>query len=183
MCPFLPFSGWAGTSVVPFELNIASVYVIFQHLMLDLVTFTVFMCGCCSLRVTLPNPSPKLRPLVLMASVTSEITPESQTSPSKIQKKTATLYMLNIASISVGQIVWILNLNSKVECRTGHHTGLHRADIPVTLEMAEVGTGSTSALKHAVSFRTEFAYLTGGSTIGTISPKPIVDNEIKAWNN
>ena len=42
------------------------------------------------------------------------------------------------------------------------------------------GIGSTRALKQALSFLTVVAYFNGGSSIGTISPKPIVDNDISA---
>ena len=63
------------------------------------------------------------------------------------------------------------------------NTGLQRDDIPVTFDIVEVGTGSTKALKQAVSFRTEDAYLIGGSTIGTISPNPIVDSDINAMSH
>ena len=50
--------------------------------------------------------SAKLRPRLLTASVTKEMTPESQTRPIKIQKKTATRYMLKMASISDGHWVF-----------------------------------------------------------------------------
>ena len=49
--------------------------------------------------------SAKLRPRLFTASVTSEMTPESQTRPIKIQKKTATRYMLKMTSISDGHCV------------------------------------------------------------------------------
>ena len=62
----------------------------------------------------------------------------------------------------------------------GVRTGLHNSDIPVFSSLFEVGTGSTKALKQAVSFRVVVAYSRGGSTIGTMSPKPIVDSEMNA---
>ena len=59
-------------------------------------------------------------------------------------------------------------------------TSLHNSDKPVLSFRTDVGTGSTNSLKHAESFLVNVAYRNGGSTIGTISPKPIVDSDIKA---
>ena len=49
--------------------------------------------------------------------------------------------------------------------------------------MLEEGIGSTRALKQALSFLTVVAYFNGGSSIGTMSPKPIVDNDMRAEYN
>ena len=59
-------------------------------------------------------------------------------------------------------------------------TSLHNSDKPVLSFRTDVGTGSTNSLKHAESFFVNVAYRNGGSTIGTISPNPIVDKDMKA---
>ena len=63
-----------------------------------LLILFVYFCG-------FENSLPKLFPFVFIASVTSDITPDSHTKPIRIQKNTATRYILNRTSISGGHSV------------------------------------------------------------------------------
>ena len=51
---------------------------------------------------------------------------------------------------------------------------------PVSSLIFAEGTGSTIILKHSESFLVKVAYWSGGFTIGTRSPKPIVDKDMNA---
>ena len=61
----------------------------------------------------------------------------------------------------------------------GNFTWLQVCGRPSAVLSVE-GIGSTSSLKQASSSLLKVAYSNGGSFIGTMSPKPIVDSEINA---